>query len=486
MDELLKKAFLETNFEDPKNEKLLEASAQAALGTTVAGGTTNPLRKVFSGSKLLMGIAAVTVVGITTWVYESSRNTPETVKPQASATVNNTASENAQASVAATEQAPVQQQTNVEPQQQTSAKVQPEAMKVIPIQSIPVNEVQQVINASVSQPENNNTPVVQPSANPNDSSYHFPVLTDKEIAANNKFKRMMIEWLVKQKGYRYAFVPMGSFLYKGVQTTVHAFYMENNTVSNIEYRTFLSDLLIHGRKSEFLIAKPDQKQWTNIPGLTYGQYMKENYFSNSKYDYYPVVNISRQGAEMFCKWLTEEGQPYFSEHSKGQKVIVRIPDDVEWTYAASNRNGAAVYPWNSDDIHAHYMGKNKNAMNKKGCFLANFCIKKYTGNLDSMKECSKQKYPNAYTTAGYLVGEDLYIAPIYSYNPNDLGLYCMSGNVAQMVNVKPLNGGDMEPGTKGGSWGSDAEHLKLNSPDEYAGQTGPSPFIGFRPVLIIQ
>ncbi len=31
----------------------------------------------------------------------------------------------------------------------------------------------------------------------------------------------------------------------------------------LEYRTFLFDLLIQGRKEDFLLAKPDQKLWIN-------------------------------------------------------------------------------------------------------------------------------------------------------------------------------------------------------------------------------
>ncbi|HSY76903.1 MAG TPA: SUMF1/EgtB/PvdO family nonheme iron enzyme, partial [Bacteroidia bacterium] len=227
-------------------------------------------------------------------------------------------------------------------------------------------------------------------------------------------------------------------------------------------------------------------QWVKTPGLTYGEYMKENYFSNCKYDIYPVVNISRQGAEMYCKWLQEELVKRAADKYKGMKIHVRIPTDVEWYYAASSRNKDTIYPWNSSEINSHYVpsGKDK-GKNKRGCFLANFCLKKYAFSTDSMRECSATPFKNAYTTAGFIMGEDIYTAPILSYNPNALGFYEMSGNVAEMVLKVNLAAKESKytPGTKGGSWNSDAEHLKLNSADEYAGQTGPSPFIGFRPLV---
>jgi hypothetical protein len=62
-------------------------------------------------------------------------------------------------------------------------------------------------------------------------------------------------------------------------------------------------------------------------------------------------------------------------------------------------------------------------------------------------------------------------------------LFCMSGNVAEMVWISENGKAGSKPGTKGGSWGSDAEHIKIEAEDEYRGITEASIYIGFRPVF---
>jgi len=53
----------------------------------------------------------------------------------------------------------------------------------------------------------------------------------------------------------------------------------------------------------------------------------------------------------------------------------------------------------------------------------------------------------------------------------------MVGNVAEMLD---------KPGrTKGGSWDSTGYHIRIDSDDEYEGWNKPSPFIGFRPIILI-
>ena len=59
----------------------------------------------------------------------------------------------------------------------------------------------------------------------------------------------------------------------------------------------------------------------------------------------------------------------------------------------------------------------------------------------------------------------------------------MSGNVAEMVYDEDLKTKIRIPSTKGGSWNSDVEHIKINSESEFKNQTKASPMVGFRPVF---
>ena len=82
--------------------------------------------------------------------------------------------------------------------------------------------------------------------------------------------------------------------------------MQTTEVTNLEYRTFLFDLLIQGKKDEFLKAKPDQAMWTKEYKYAFLKPMEEHYFSHAAYDEYPVVAISR--ALGFAKPISSDAE----------------------------------------------------------------------------------------------------------------------------------------------------------------------------------
>lgn len=278
-----------------------------------------------------------------------------------------------------------------------------------------------------------------------DSVYHFPTFTEEEIKEISKQKSKMIKELMKLDKKKYAFISKGYWVNGEDSISLNAFSIQNTEVSNLEYRTFLFDLLIQNRKDDFLKAKPDQNQWnTEVAG--YAEPMIEMYFSHPGFNMYPVNNISRQGAEMYCKWLTEETNTILVKKGKGRIADVRIPSSEEWEYAARGGLYRSAYPWGGPY-----------ARNAKGCYLANF-----------MPE------------DGADADGSLHPVNVYSYAPNDYGLYCMSGNVAEMVyyhnDVK-------QPGTRGGGWTSSVDEIQINGFDRFKGVTTPNVNIGFRVVI---
>ena len=283
-----------------------------------------------------------------------------------------------------------------------------------------------------------------------DIPYQFPTLTEEEIVITRKKKRSMLKALAKHDKNAYVFIPSGSFDYKGETVSVQAFYMGVGEVTNFEYRTFLFDLLIQGRKDEFLKAKPDQSKWNTYP-MYHLKYFQDNYFSDKKYNDYCVVNISREGAELYCKWLSEEVRKYVGDEKQAQYNDVRLPLRVEWVKAASNEGKQLPYPWNGPYIR-----------NSDGFYQGNFVH----GKADSTVVFDTTEV-NSVT------------APSKSFWPNALGLYNMSGNAAEMV-YEGMN--RTEPGTAGGGWRSWPEEAKIYGPDPYKGITDPKPTIGFRVV----
>jgi len=278
-----------------------------------------------------------------------------------------------------------------------------------------------------------------------DTAYQFPRLTPEEIAANNKQKAKMVKQLDKLDKKQYAFIPAGTFKTDDKNWSVQAYYMQTTEVTNLEYRTFLFDLLINDHKEAFLAAKPDQSRWVKDYPYSFNKPMEEHYFSHAAYNEYPVLAISRKGAEMYCVWLTEEVN---KQRKKGEFINdVRLPSNYEWMYAASGGKDNQPYPWGGAYLK-----------NSKGCYLANY--QPIKGNF---------KEDGAFHTT-----------KVDSYIPNDYGLYCMSGNVAEMVFYENEN---QLPGTKGGSWTSLSADIQINGPDKFKGVINPSVDIGFRPVI---
>ena len=142
---------------------------------------------------------------------------------------------------------------------------------------------------------------------------------------------------------------------------------------------------------------PDTLCWIRDFSYSANEPYARNYFSHPAFDDYPVVGVTWNQARAFCNWRTGMWNQ-FKGNDQPNTESFRLPTEAEWEYAARGGHDMAPYPWG-----AYYI------RNSKGCLLANF--KPGRGN-----------YP-----------EDggLYTVKADAYFPNDYGLYCMSGNVAE-------------------------------------------------------
>ena len=454
LDNLLGQAFLNLDFNNPKNQELMESISSQVL-------PTHPLNPgVFNKSFITKLISIITVIILSVTIYITFFNTKSTHEVTPTATIPSKKQD--QPTVNSNEpnkltELPLKDNDSptdktitptkaiLQEQQDTKATTQVEIQKHAPLKHDPNSE--QIITGS------------------EDSNYVFPVLTEKQIKANEKEKKIMTELLLKQSKSRYRLIsPPGSgSLFSNINDTTAMFYIQDAEVTNLEYRTFLFDLLINNRKKDFLIAKPYQSLWINASGTSTYNRLKDSYFADKKFDYHPVVNISKEGAELYCQWLSELSKKGYAN------VKARLPYENEWMFAASGGMHGS-YPWGSNQVQ-----------NAKGCFLANFNITKLKDKLTPGTECHYKAYANAHTTAGYALGDSSLLVYAYSYNPNEFGLYCMSGNVSEMV----YSNASKKIKAKGGNWNSDFEHCKINSDDEFKENVKASPMIGFRPVFRI-
>jgi len=171
-----------------------------------------------------------------------------------------------------------------------------------------------------------------------------------------------------QKSKGMAFVPAGSFQRKTtlnsesrtVNTTVEAFWMSNE-VTNVEYREFVNwvkknpnQRLYQVKLSREVISDPQKGTMKDtiirkiipievssiISELIDPQCLErankeyKNYFTDPKYNDYPVVGVSFKMAEYYCLWKTTMENEKLKEQGLPNMHAYRIPLEAEWEYVA--------------------------------------------------------------------------------------------------------------------------------------------------------
>jgi formylglycine-generating enzyme required for sulfatase activity len=216
-------------------------------------------------------------------------------------------------------------------------------------------------------------------------------------------------------------------------------YAGKYEVSNVQYRHFLEDLKNQNKHEEWITASVDSCNWTTKKGL-YSEKMRDYYHLHPAYDFYPVVNVSIYSANAYCIWLTEK---YHSNPKrKYQNVIFRLPTCEEWESAAHGADSSSRYPWNGD-------------------FLLDKRMR---------MQCNSKLDYSIIPFIKFNPFEGDKFSPVKSYKPNSIGLYNMSGNVAEMVSDAAI--------TKGGSWMDDSNFAQIAVSQPY--DLEPHPSVGFR------
>ena len=268
-----------------------------------------------------------------------------------------------------------------------------------------------------------------------------PVISAAEALNNEKRKLDMIRQVLKQDKKEWAYIPTGTTTLNNGAVSVQAFYMMTHEVSNIQYRTFLYDLVLHNRLREYEKAAVYDSGWAGF-GL---ESLVNYYFWHPTYNDYPVVNVSLEGAQLYGEWLTHEVNRALESKSHALINDIRLPTTEEWIYAAKADHDSAVYAW--DGIYLR---------NARGLFLGNFHNSQGVEDYD---------------------GSDI-TAPVGEYFANDWGLYNLCGNVGEMT--LPVQDGKVR--VKGGSWSQPAEYMHLLHDNRVPVSKLATPSVGFRMV----
>ncbi len=216
---------------------------------------------------------------------------------------------------------------------------------------------------------------------------------------------------------------------------------------------------------------PDTLAWVHDFTYSFNEPMTNMYFWHPAYDDYPVVGVTWKQARAFSIWRSNLLNNYLI--GNGMTIVndFRLPTESEWEYAARGGNDLSPYPWGGPYIR-----------NARGCFLGNF--KPMRGS--------------------YIDDGGFHSVYIYSYNPNDYGLYCMAGNVSEWTSnafdesaydfAHDLNpdyvfeAQDKDANVlkrkviRGGSWKDVGYYLQVSS-RTYEYQDTAKAYIGFRNVM---
>ncbi len=229
------------------------------------------------------------------------------------------------------------------------------------------------------------------------------------------------------------------------------------------------------RRSDFIMRDtmliyPDTTVWLADFSYAANEPMVNGYFSHPSFDDYPVVGVTWRQAQAFNSWRTQLFNNQAAKNRVQPRFDYQLPSEAEWEYAARGGKVGMQYPWGGPT-----------ARNARGCLMANF--KPGRGN--------------------YIDDGVAYTAPVYSYWPNDFGLYNMAGNVAEWTQssynesaysfVHDMNptytynakASDLETMKRkvirGGSW-KDVGFFLQNGTRQYEYQDTSKSYIGFRSV----
>ncbi len=165
----------------------------------------------------------------------------------------------------------------------------------------------------------------------------------------------------------------------------------------------------------------------------------------------PVVNVTRDDARAFCKWLTRKER---KDDRIAQTHVYRLPTDLEWSMMVGLQEEEGISPGWRD--------ARKPRIYPWG--MAWLRTDEINGNFADMTAALAPGIPADRTIPGYEDGF-VHTSPVGSFPPNVFGLYDLSGNAQEWVDDEYSTVGKDEFGVlRGGGWNTyQAENLLSGS-----------------------
>jgi formylglycine-generating enzyme required for sulfatase activity len=214
-------------------------------------------------------------------------------------------------------------------------------------------------------------------------------------------------------------------------------------LTNVEYREFLQYLKSTKKNDDYKKCLYDSTQWVKKFPHKNHEPFQSMYHMHPAYDNYPVVNITKEAADLYCEWRTEKYNA--SADKKYKKVVFRLPTETEWEKLAAPLPGHNLpwygnFPYKSDD--------EKTA-------LANIKVKDYVTGNDDYSFSGGSGFP---LNVGH-------------YKANNLGICDVIGNVSELT---------QSGAQKGGCWDNYLDECTVDKVQNYE---LPDPRVGFRVIM---
>lgn len=268
-----------------------------------------------------------------------------------------------------------------------------------------------------------------------------------------------------------------------VRQLYDSIFIDETEMSNINWLEYLYSIQKDSSVRFHQSQLPDTLAFVNISTKSNPAFT--TYLNHPAYRYYPVINVSYEQAQNYCKWRTDVVNGILKmNEQKNQKpyklqVEYRLPTQKEWEYAALGGLDVEKYP---NGILEKYKKLNKKDLDREIYEPANECEDSL---LTSYKKSSKILEYNANVKEDYFIPEsntiidcdDFYaVSTSYTnhYSPNQFGLYDMIGNVSEMVLEKGI--------AKGGSYRNSYDLINIKKNYYY---DSPKDWLGFRCVCVV-
>jgi formylglycine-generating enzyme required for sulfatase activity len=501
IDELLKQSFLDLDQNNPANDQLFDTMSKDVFGkewpTQInAQKEAQLLKSVKGASKWPWYLAGMFMTGVITTALVLVNNSngkkdsditkiavneiasdSKTYSPpiiinsrQDEKQENNTSQNDADTKTVTTDHVG----NSLKPQH-TGNKLNQENNKINNVQSngnfvAPLVNTANGVSVLTDTVEKNNTAI---TSNMLEVTEGMPAITPEIIQQTEKEKEALV-FHTANLAFYYAHVSGPTKAGYSDLTFQKDFYLKNTEVTVKEYTTFLNDLLIRGKKEDYEKARPKYKELLSGSDQKADRQFFIDYFTKAHYKNYPVVFISTDGANLYCKWLQE--LIVKNTGPKFQNTRVRLPNESEWEKAAmgGKKHKYATKNGKIKDWMGPYHANFRNTQENNFTFVNSKDLSEIAGHdVDSTSSNTKSHLDKS--------EKNRFTSHVESYDRNPYGLYNMSGNVSEMVYDK-----DRKVITKGGNWNSRVDYLQIQFDDEFMGGVTPSPYIGFRPLITLK